>query len=108
MSVSRAVKKQRSKSKITGEFPVVIVYRSNKHISGQIFDPKTGNTIFSANSYDMSKGTKSDKAKQVGKKIAKKIQDLKLDKIVFNRNGYEYKGRVKVLAESIREEKVTM
>jgi large subunit ribosomal protein L18 len=108
MSVSRTIRKNRTKKKNTGDIPAVVVYRSNKNISAQIYDPKTGKTIFSSNSNDLTKGTKTEKAVEVGKKIASKIKDLKFEKVVFNRNGYIYKGRVQALADSIREENIAI
>jgi large subunit ribosomal protein L18 len=108
MTISRAIKKQRSKSKLTGKYPCVVVYRSNKNISAQVYDPASGNTLFSSNSNDIKKGTKTEKAVQVGKKIATKIKDLKIEKVVFNRNGYIYKGRIKAVADAIREENIAI
>lgn len=108
MSVSRTIKKNRTKKKITGDVPAVVVYRSNKNVTGQLYDPQTGKTLCTVNSNSLTTGTKTEKAVAVGKKLASKIKDLKLSQVVFNRNGYEYKGRIRAFADAIREENIIM
>src|SRR5690349_20549155 len=93
--------------KVTGtaERPRLSVYRSNKDIYAQIIDDVTGKTLVSASSAKVSdaKTTKVDQSKLVGKLIAEKALSSGIDKVVFDRNGYLYHGRIKSLAEGARE-----
>ena len=88
--------------------PRLNVFRSSKHIYAQIVDDVTGNTLVAASSLSKeldSLKTGADKAaaRAVGKLIAQKAKDKKLDKVVFDRGGYVYHGRIKELAEGARE-----
>ena len=84
--------------------PRLSVFRSNKQIYAQIIDDSTGKTLVSASSYkkDLS-GNKVEQAAIVGKEIAEKAIKAGIEKVVFDRNGYLYHGRVKSLADSARE-----
>jgi large subunit ribosomal protein L18 len=101
--------KRRIRSKVEGtaERPRMTVYRSNKQISVQLVDDKTGKTLVSASSImkDVSaeKVTKTEQAAKVGKLIAEKAQAAGISGVVFDRNGYLYHGRVKQLADAARE-----
>ncbi|MCA1745562.1 MAG: 50S ribosomal protein L18 [Bacteroidales bacterium] len=101
--------KRRIRSKVEGtaERPRMTVYRSNKQISVQLVDDKTGNTLVSASSImkDVAaeKVTKTEQAAKVGKLIAEKAQAAGISGVVFDRNGYLYHGRVKQLADAARE-----
>ncbi len=106
----RLARKQKIRSKISGtpERPRLSVFRSNAHISVQLIDDTTGTTL--AASSDLSgnlTGTKTEIAKAVGEEMAKKIKDLKVDSIVFDRGGFAYHGRVKALADALREGGIT-
>jgi large subunit ribosomal protein L18 len=83
------------------------VFRSNKEIYVQLVDDHTGKTLLEASSQlkDIAslKGTKTEKAKLVGKLIAEKAIQAGIRQVVFDRNGYLYHGRVKSLAEAARE-----
>lgn len=86
--------------------PRLSVFRSNKQIYAQIIDDTKGVTLVSASSYKnkaAEKLAKEEQAKLVGKEIAEKAIKAGIDKVVFDRNGYLYHGRVKSLAESARE-----
>lgn len=89
----------------TTERPRLSVYRSNKYISAQIINDELGKTLVSfEQKAETYKGkTKTEAAFEVGKEIAKKAKDAKVTKVVFDRNGYNYHGRVKSLAEGARE-----
>ncbi len=100
----------RIREKISGTAarPRLNVYRSLNHIYTQLIDDATGTTLVSAS----SKGKKGDEksyggnveaAKAVGKAIAEKAQEKGIKKVVFDRGGYLYHGRVKALAEAARE-----
>jgi len=94
----------------TKERPRLFVFRSNQHIYAQLVDDGPGGSpakiLMSASDKDVkgSKGEKkSDLAKQVGKLIAKKAIESKIEKVVFDRGGIVFHGRIKALAEGARE-----
>ena len=97
------------KQKNINNVPRLIVFRSNKNIFTQLVDDENNNTILSASSIDMQlKGvidkakSKIEKSKIVGDTIAEKMKKANIDKIIFDRNGYKYHGRIKAVAEAIR------
>ena len=92
----------RSKVFGTKERPRLLVLRSNKHIYALLIDDTKGNTLFRSSDKDL-KGTKTEKAKKVGALTAKEAKAKKITSIVFDRGGYKYHGRVKALAEALRE-----
>ena len=79
------------------------IFRSNKQIYVQIVNDLTGTTLASASSLGMETMPKKEQAAKVGELIAKKAQEVGVEKIVFDRNGYLYHGRVKALADAARE-----
>ena len=88
----------------------LVVFRSNKNMSAQLVDDFTGKTITSASSLDKILKNKVAKLKTkteisvfIGKTIADNAKSKKISKIVFDRNGFPYHGRVKALAESARK-----
>lgn len=88
------------------ERPRLCVFRSNKGIYAQIIDDNAGKTLVSASSLSkdfVATGSKSDQSSAVGKLVAQKALAAGLSKVVFDRNGYLYHGRVKSLAEAARE-----
>ena len=97
----------RSKVSGTSETPRLNVFRSNSNIFAQIIDDTTGTTLVSASSIDkelkLTNGGNVEAAKEVGKLIAKRAKDAKITKVIFDRGGYLYHGRVKALAETARE-----
>lgn len=92
----RRHKRVRAKTIGTAERPRLGIFRSNKYIYSQLIDDQKGKTLAS------SRGKIKD-ALQVGKLIAEKARALKIEKVVFDRGGYKYHGRVKDLAEAARE-----
>ncbi len=97
--------KLRIRKKIFGvsQKPRLTVFRSNKFIYVQVIDDNTGNTLASASSMKLDKALNIDTCKLVGKDIADKLKGLKVETVVFDRNGYLYTGKIKALADSIRE-----
>ena len=93
----------------TPERPRLCVYRSIDHIYAQIIDDRAGKTLVSASSADKEtkKGLKGGgniaAAKVVGKTIAQRAKAAGVQKVVFDRGGYKYHGRVKALADAARE-----
>ena len=102
--------KQRIRKRIhgTNERPRMSVFRSNKQIYVQLVNDLTGETVVSASSKnkevaDKKNINKSEQAKLVGKLVAERSLAKGINDVVFDRNGYLYHGRIKVLAESARE-----
>jgi large subunit ribosomal protein L18 len=101
--------KLRIRKVITGspEQPRLSVFRSNKQIYAQIINDLDGKTIVSASSLipeiSGNPTAKIEQAKLVGQLIAKKAMEAGIEKVVFDRNGYLYHGRIKSLAEAARE-----
>ena len=89
--------------------PRLSVFRSSKHIYAQVIDDTTGRTLVAASTLDsavrpqMGELTKTDEAKAVGKLVAERAQAVGVKKVVFDRGGYVYHGRVKALADAARE-----
>ena len=98
----RRHKKIRASVSGTETRPRLFVSRSNNHIYASIINDDKGITLAASSDKDM-KGTKMEKAKQVGENIAKLAKEKKIEAIVFDRGGYKYHGRVKALAEGARE-----
>ena len=97
------------------KFPKIIVFRSNKNISIQVIDNETHSTICSSSSLDkdiskdISKSkNKIDMSKIVAQNISKKIKSKKIDNIVFDRSGYRFHGRVKIIAETLKENGISV
>ncbi|MBI5285391.1 MAG: 50S ribosomal protein L18 [Chloroflexi bacterium] len=91
----------------TPERPRLAVYRSLTHIYAQVIDDEQGRTLAAASDVEKAlkdaKGNKSERAKSVGAAIAQKAKDAGVTKVVFDRGGNRYHGRVKALAEAARE-----
>ena len=95
----------RSKIAGTADRPRVTVFRSNQHIYAQVIDDKKGETLAAASDLGQAyKGTKIEKAEQVAKDLAKQLKKKKITKLAFDRGPYKYHGRVKIVAEVLREE----
>lgn len=94
--------KVRKKILGTENMPRLAIFRANKHIYAQIIDDKGGKTLFSASDHKQ-KGTKKERAYEVGQDIAKKVLKAKIKTVVFDRGGFLYHGRVAQLAKGARE-----
>lgn len=109
--LSRLKRKKRIRKTIFGtqDRPRMSVFRSAKHIYAQIIDDTTGVTLVSASTLDKefkelgASGKKCDIAKSVGSLIGKRALDKGVKKVVLDRNGYLYHGRIKALADAARE-----
>ncbi len=99
---TRLKKKIKAKISGTSDRPRLSVFRSNKFIYAQIIDDTLNKTIVQANDLKINKGTKSEKAKEVGKNIAQLALKNNLEKVVFDRNGFKYTGRIKLVADEAR------
>ncbi|GLB46621.1 50S ribosomal protein L18 [Philodulcilactobacillus myokoensis] len=89
----------------TAECPRLDVYRSNKNIYAQVINDDNGSTLVSASTLDkdVSGNTKVEQSQSVGKLVAKRANDKNISKVVFDRGGYIYHGRVEALADAARE-----
>ena len=102
---------ERVRTKVTGttERPRLSVYRSLDHIYAQVIDDHSGKTLVSASSVDtdtkknLKGGGNVAAAKVIGKAIAERAKAAGVTKVVFDRGGYKYHGRVKALADAARE-----
>jgi large subunit ribosomal protein L18 len=85
--------------------PRLCVFRSSKGIYAQVIDDDAGVTLASASTLvlDGASGSKSERAAEVGKLVAQRARDAGIEKVVFDRGGYLYHGRVKALADGARE-----
>ena len=108
---SRRRNRSKSTSMFHEKYPRLVVYRSNRHFESQIINDFESKTLASASSKDsaLKKEITSSKSKTevsivIGKAIAKKAADNKIKKVVFDRNGYPFHGRVKAFADAAREE----
>jgi len=104
-------RKLRVRAKIFGTKarPRVSVHRSNKFIYAQVIDDEAGKTIVSYSSFSAKlKGTKIEQAKEVGKQLAELLKKNKITAVVFDRGSFAYKGRVKAIAEGLREHTISV
>ncbi len=96
----------RRKVKGTPERPRLAVFRSLKHIYAQIIDDRAGRTLVSASSNEKgaaSNGGNLAGAREIGRLVAERAREKGITRVVFDRGGYLYHGRVKALAEAARE-----
>lgn len=101
----RTQRHHRIRSRVSGvaEKPRLIVFRSIRFTYAQLVDDLTGKTLVAAHDMAAKKGTKLERASEVGKEIAEKAVKAGITTCVFDRNGYKYHGRVQALADGARE-----
>ena len=108
-SAARQKRHSRLRLRVAGsaERPRLAVFRSINQIYAQVIDDATGHTIASASSTEASlrgaTGTKTERAKQVGSLIGERARAAGVDRVVFDRAGFKYHGRIRALAEGARE-----
>ena len=106
-NVSRVRRHARVRAKVSGTAacPRLCVYRSNKNIEVQLIDDEKRVTLVASSSMGLKleNGSNIEAARKVGEDIAKKAKAKKITKVVFDRSGYIYHGRIKALAEAARE-----
>src|ERR671935_1098452 len=105
---ARQRRHRRVRGKITGtaERPRLVVFRSNRGIEAQLVDDLEGKTLAAASWLQLKKsfkGNKTDQAAEVGKLLAQNAKKAGIERVVFDRGGYLYHGRVKALADAARE-----
>lgn len=104
--IKRQVRRNRIRSKVSGnsDMPRLCVFKSNKFIYAQIIDDTTGKTLVESSGLSLKdKSSKGDQAVLVGKDVAKKAKEKGINKVVFDRGGYIYTGKIKSLADAARE-----
>lgn len=100
----RRHKRVRANISGTPEIPRLNVYRSNTGVFVQLIDDVSGRTLVSAGNKELkSGGNKTEQSFEVGKLIAQKAKKAKIEKVVFDKGGFKYHGRVKAVAEGARE-----
>lgn len=108
-TTSRKRRQFRVRKKVVGtsERPRLAVFRSSKHIVAQVIDDTKGHTLVAASSVETdvrgADGTKSDKSVKVGELVAQRAKDAGITKVVFDRGGNRYAGRIAKLADAARE-----
>ena len=111
-TLARKRRHARIRKKISGTEikPRLCVYKSNKHIYAQVIDDTKGRTVVSASTIDreikgtIKTGCNKANATHIGKVIAKRALENGIKNVVFDRGGYIYHGRIKALADAVREE----
>jgi large subunit ribosomal protein L18 len=108
-TLRRTAKVRRNVRRAAGERARLSVFRSSKHIYAQLIDDASGRTVVSASSLEkdmrgaLKTGANIEAAKAVGKLIAERASTKGIKRVVFDRGGYLYHGRVKALADAARE-----
>jgi large subunit ribosomal protein L18 len=102
---ARVRRHQRVRKHVEGtpKRPRLAVYRSNRHIYVQLVDDEAAKTLVAASDLTIGEGDKEDRAKKVGQAIAERAKSMGIDRVVFDRGGRLYHGRVKAVAEGARE-----
>ena len=93
----------RKKVSGTADRPRLVVRRSLKHIYAQLVDDTRSRTLMTVSSQDIDEGKKTVKSVEVGKRLASRAKEAGIAKVVFDRAGYRYHGRVKAVADGARE-----
>ncbi|WP_136193646.1 MULTISPECIES: 50S ribosomal protein L18 [Actinomyces] len=108
-TVARKIRHQRVRKHVSGTAarPRLVVSRSNRHMVAQVIDDTIGHTLCSASTHEAAlqgvEGHKVGAARRVGELVAERAKALGIDKVVFDRGGYKYHGRVAAVAEGARE-----
>jgi large subunit ribosomal protein L18 len=106
---SRIHRRIRKRMSGTAERPRLAIFRSQAHIYAQVINDETGTTVCTASSLDeglkkdLKRGATVAAAKAVGKLIADRAKEKKVERVVFDRGGFLYHGRIKALADAARE-----
>lgn len=101
----RVSKHKRVRKNVVGSIdrPRVAVFKSAAHIYAQIIDDNQGKTLAAESDLNVKSGTKKERALKVGETLASKAVKAKITKIVFDRGGFAYHGRIASLAEGLRK-----
>lgn len=101
----RYIRHKRTRAKVSGSSkrPRLCVFRSNKYIYAQLIDDEKGKILLSLSDFKLKEKTKTAAAHKVGELLAQKAIEKKIKKVVFDKAGYKYHGRVQALAQGARE-----
>lgn len=103
----RLKRKKRTRMRMEGteERPRLSVYRSSRHVYAQVINDLTGSTVVSVSSFKKGGADRANTelCTELGKKLAAKCKEKNVTKVVFDKNGYSYHGRVKAFADGARE-----
>jgi large subunit ribosomal protein L18 len=108
-ALRRKTRVRRALKRVAGGRPRLSVFRSSQHIYAQVIDDAAGRTLVSASSREkdlrgtLKSGANVAAAKEVGKRVAERAKEKGVKKVVFDRGGYLFHGRVKALADAARE-----
>ena len=104
-SQKRARRHLRVRKKVSGtpERPRLVVYRSLKHIYAQLVDDVAQRTLMTVSSHAVTEGKKTERSTAVGRTLADRAKEAGITRVVFDRAGYKYHGRVKAVADGARE-----
>jgi large subunit ribosomal protein L18 len=105
-SAARRLKRHlRVRTKVSGtpERPRLVVFRSLKHIYAQLVDDTANKTLATVSDLGIEQGKKAERASEVGKLIAERAKSAGITRVVFDRAGYRYHGRIKAVAEGARK-----
>ena len=102
---ARARRHNRVRKHISGtaERPRLVVFRSLKHIYAQLVDDTAQRTLATVSDLGIEQGKKGERASEVGKLIAERAKSAGITRVVFDRAGYRYHGRIKAVADGARE-----
>ena len=105
----RRRRRVRAKVRGSGQRPRVSVFRSNRGISAQLIDDVAGHTLAAVNwtEPELRELPRMDQARRAGELLAARAREAGVEAVVFDRGGYRYHGRVRALAESVRESGLT-
>jgi len=103
--VSKSRRHFRLRKKVVGtaERPRLVVHRSSRHLYAQVVDDATGRTLVSASTYKLTDGDKTAQAKRAGATLAQAAKAAGVEKVVFDRSGNTYTGRIAAFADAVRE-----
>lgn len=107
---SRERRHRRVRAKISGTAtrPRVAIFRSNKNCYAQLIDDERGVTLLAVSDAGVSGKNKTERAETAGKELGKQMQERHIAVAVFDRGGYAYHGRVRALAEGLRQSGITV
>ena len=100
-----ARRKSRIRAKVNGtsERPRLAIFKSNKFMYAQVIDDTKGRTLAAADTRSLKGKTPVERAKELGAEIAQKAKAAKIGKVVFDRGGFLYTGKIKIVADAARE-----
>ena len=101
----RLRRKLRIRKKIAGtqERPRLSIFRSARHITAQVIDDLSGKTLVAIHSYESKGRANKEVCKKLGLELATKCKAVKIEAVVFDKNGFQYHGRIQALADAARE-----